>query len=511
MLLEISLVLLLPVVLLVLSILIKTAIARRNLKYYELQGIRSFFYPIYGVFGLYNQEFEDNKTVSNLEFAKRISNEESSGVIAVNSFRNTNTTLCVFDSDLIKEFVLKEANFLKTSFEALYLEAFGFFFKNGPEALHERAIFMQIFSYESMVSFTPALVKLFEKESKRFNEAQKVNSTDYVKVNLDELFKSLFERVINIFIFGQEEMSEEGTNKSILQLVYDFCLAHRDIGRSAFYSLFSSLSRKYKIGKTYKKVDAIHLRIGNLLKKVHDQRVNNEKLGHCALDRFIQYNRNCKKEGKEKEILNNDDLRGIILMMIFAGTDTSQNSIKMALCALSGREDIKELFVKINQDLFPSDNSEPSGQDFENNVLLEMWTKEALRVFPAPIRSFPRLALKDTKLSSKVTVRKGDYMILFMNGLNFNENLFPDHNKFQIERFTEEKEKSYPKYQNIPFAVGKRRCLGIHMAQTMLKVFTTLFYKTYDFKKPDDVEYYIKNVFMSEETKPFLDVKLKTK
>ena len=119
-----------------------------------------------------------------------------------------------------------------------------------------------------------------------------------------------------------------------------------------------------------------------------------------------------------------------------------------------------------------------------------------------------RVALNDVSLG-KFNVRKGDSVALLLTALLFDESVFPDFDNFKLDRFNKESEKELPRYQYIPFSVGKRVCLGRHLGELMVKLLVTQFVRSYDFTKPADIQYKQVTLVTNNMVNPIVLAKLK--
>ena len=106
-------------------------------------------------------------------------------------------------------------------------------------------------------------------------------------------------------------------------------------------------------------------------------------------------------------------------------------------------------------------------------------------------------------------IRKGDIITVTLAGMFSMEKIFPDANTFKIDRFSKENEKNIPRYQYIPFYIGKRVCLGRHLGELMVKLLVSQFCRNYEFKRPEGVEYYILNMLLNGIENPEVEVRLK--
>lgn len=64
-------------------------------------------------------------------------------------------------------------------------------------------------------------------------------------------------------------------------------------------------------------------------------------------------------------------------------------------------------------------------------------------------------------------------------GIHHDEQYYPNPNKFDPDRFTEENRRKIPDYAYIPFGEGPRLCVGIKFGVMQMKVGLTSILKNY--------------------------------
>jgi len=95
----------------------------------------------------------------------------------------------------------------------------------------------------------------------------------------------------------------------------------------------------------------------------------------------------------------------------------------------------------------------------------------SIPMFTETLRKYPILPFLDRKCcidyelpaptgnrTTKLPVGIGVYIPVF--GTHYNPNYFPEPEKFDPDRFTEEKKRSRPNYTYLPFGEGPRMCIG---------------------------------------------------
>lgn len=492
------------------NIILKIVKGKFNLDFYKKQGIKTRFFPKMGYLQMFDKySFEENKTKSNLEYIKKLINEkDDKGIIAVNNFSTSSSNVFIYDSDLIKDFLMKEDHFAKSNaVKRSDYNRMGLFFENGEKFFQSKSLFTKIFRYEGMEKFVPAICEITHRCFNEFNEANGITKDKFTKVSLDKVFESVMIQITNLLIFGKAIYPAGSKPLEMHNLFYEIIDLITAARKNPLYYLAPYLAMKLKLIKEINELDKADEREKNMMKELLEERENNPVDGECVLDRIVQHNKECKQSGNSAEIMSVNEATGNYNLFLFAGSDTSQNSTKLALCHMADKPELKKIIDEINQEIYDGQGF-TSQEVLNKSELLDRWAKETLRVHTPIGISTNRVALQDISIG-KYHIQKGDSVSMFTGGLGFKDNFFKDPENFDIDRFKKENEKKLPRYQYLPFSVGKRVCLGKSLGEVMLRLLVTQFCRTYEFEKPSDVEYYNAMIMTIKPMNPWINVKLK--
>lgn len=123
-----------------------------------------------------------------------------------------------------------------------------------------------------------------------------------------------------------------------------------------------------------------------------------------------------------------------------------------------------------------------AGRAFEAGDLDElhygnMVVKETVRMFPpAPI--LYRELIEDAELDG-VSLKKGDYVLVYTHLLHFDERNFEDARRFWPERFDPERDREIPKYGYLPFGAGPRVCMGQALSMLEMRIMQAIIAESY--------------------------------
>lgn len=145
-----------------------------------------------------------------------------------------------------------------------------------------------------------------------------------------------------------------------------------------------------------------------------------------------------KLEGQE---LSQEYLDGSWLLIIFAGNDTTRNSLTGTIQLLHDFQDQRQMVL-----------DDPS--------LIPVMSQEALRLV-SPVKHMRRTALEDFELNGQL-IAKDEKVAMWYGGANRDPEVFPDPDVFDMTRENIDK--------HLAFGHGVHKCLGMRIAQMQLRL-----------------------------------------
>lgn len=170
-----------------------------------------------------------------------------------------------------------------------------------------------------------------------------------------------------------------------------------------------------------------------------------------------------KKAASEHE-MTLDDIVSQAFIFFFAGFDTSSTLMCFVAHELAVNQDIQErLREEVQQHL--EGNGEISYDSLSKMSYMDMVISETLRKYP-PVVFIDRLCTKRYELPpsqpgcKNVTLEPNSVLIFPVYGLHHDPEYFPNPDKFNPERFSEENKDNILPYTYLPFGHGPRKCIG---------------------------------------------------
>ncbi|XP_051157445.1 uncharacterized protein LOC127279250 [Leptopilina boulardi] len=167
--------------------------------------------------------------------------------------------------------------------------------------------------------------------------------------------------------------------------------------------------------------------------------------------------------------LTTDDIISQSFIFFLAGFDTTSTAMCFVAHELAMNPEIQE---KLREEIetFTENGEEKITYDTLTKMkYLDMVISEALRKYP-PAPSTDRLCVKNftltkpTEDSEEYTAEVDSAIMIPIQGLHHDPKYFPDPEKFDPERFSDEnKDKIHP-YAYLPFGVGPRKCIANRFA-----------------------------------------------
>ncbi|GIX78198.1 cytochrome P450 4V2 [Caerostris darwini] len=161
----------------------------------------------------------------------------------------------------------------------------------------------------------------------------------------------------------------------------------------------------------------------------------------------------------EEQALDEESLRQEVDTFIIAGHDTVATTIKWALYLIGLHPEVQEKIHQEVDSVLEGDTQRPlSVDDLGDLKYLDCVLKECNRLYPS-VPQFGRHISEETKLCG-YTAPKGSSAIVMTYFLHRDEDVFPDPEKFDPDRFLPENKNKIPEFAYVPFGAGARHCIG---------------------------------------------------
>ena len=146
---------------------------------------------------------------------------------------------------------------------------------------------------------------------------------------------------------------------------------------------------------------------------------------------------------------------------LWAGTETTALTLAWSLYLLSQHP---EALDRIREEAHSvCGDSDPQWNQVQQLSYTRMVIQETMRLFP-PIWGLIRIAADDDDIAGH-KVKAGDKVVILSYIAHHSPKYWTDPEKFDPERFAPERAKKRRKYSYLPFAAGKRACIGGALSQ----------------------------------------------
>jgi len=158
--------------------------------------------------------------------------------------------------------------------------------------------------------------------------------------------------------------------------------------------------------------------------------------------------------------MSDQQVRDEAMTLFVAGHETTANALTWTWYLLSQNPEVEaKLHREIDSVL---KGSTPTASDLLRLPYTEMVLAESMRMYP-PAWTLGRRVLTDYKIGRYVL--PADSIILMSPWvMHHDERFYPDHNRFDPDRWTPEAREARPKFSYFPFGGGPRVCIGEQFA-----------------------------------------------
>ncbi|GFV34465.1 cytochrome P450 4V2 [Trichonephila clavipes] len=149
------------------------------------------------------------------------------------------------------------------------------------------------------------------------------------------------------------------------------------------------------------------------------------------------------------------DLLGLTIS--FQGHDTTSVGISWCLWLVGLHPWIQDRIHAELDDIFGDDERNITMEDLKNMKYLECVIKESMRLYPS-VPAFGRMIRNDIKIENYI-VPKGSICLVHTFLLHRDPEFFPNPDKFDPDRFTQDNSVGRNPFAYVPFSAGPRNCI----------------------------------------------------
>ncbi|KDP32013.1 hypothetical protein JCGZ_12474 [Jatropha curcas] len=303
---------------------------------------------------------------------------------------------------------------------------------------------------------------------------------DYAKVELKSKFKELTFNVIMRMIAGKRYYGEDVTDKEEGKRFRKIIGEIMSTGGVSNPGDFLPVLNWIDGGKFEKKVIRLGKEVDKFLQDLideHRSKKKNLESMNTMIDHLLT------SQESEPEYYTDEIIKGLLLNMIFAGTDTSAVTLEWAMSNLLNHPSIlnkarDEIETQIGEDCLLDES------DFSKLPYLKNIISESLRLYPAAPLLAPHMSSDDCTIGG-YNVPRGTMLLVNAWAIHRDPTLWDDPLSFKPERFDNGEGESF---KLMPFGLGRRSCPGAGLANRVVGLALGTLIQCFEWKRVTEEE-----------------------
>jgi cytochrome P450 len=192
----------------------------------------------------------------------------------------------------------------------------------------------------------------------------------------------------------------------------------------------------------------------------------------------------CHATHEDGALLSTQDIVDHMSFLMMAAHDTLTSSLTSFIGELAANPEWQSKLRDEVMALGLAPDAPTSFDNLEAMPVTEMAFREALRIKP-PVPSIPRRAIRDFTFKG-YAIPAGTMIGVNPLFTHHMSEIWPEPQKFDPMRFTEEAQRNRHRFAWVPFGGGAHMCLGLHFAYMQAKCFARHFLQNLEVSIPSD-------------------------
>ncbi|XP_029170278.1 cytochrome P450 9e2-like [Nylanderia fulva] len=309
----------------------------------------------------------------------------------------------------------------------------------------------------------------------------------YASVEMKQIFRRYNTDVMTTVVFGINVNSLKDQNNEFYLKGVEIINSFNGV-LTIFKLMFLIIFRRF--AKLLGVTGILSSAISDFFKRIVGETIRTrEEQGTVRPDLIYLLTQTRDKDGANNQKITLDEIISQVLFFFFAGFETSSLLMCFIAHELALNPDIQDRLRKeVLQHL--DEGHDISYELLSKMTYMDMVISETLRKYPPQI-SMDRICTKNYELPpsqpgyKSMTIAPGTTIMIPIYALHHDPKYFPNPDKFDPERFSQENKDNVVPYTYLPFGQGPRKCIGARFVFMKTKILIAHLLRQFILKKTE--------------------------
>ena len=205
-------------------------------------------------------------------------------------------------------------------------------------------------------------------------------------------------------------------------------------------------------------VTAVPKDVSGFFMKVVKDTIHYRETNKVSRNDFLQILIDLKNQ--DSNALTIEEAAAQCFVFFLGGFETSSTVMTFALYELARNPHLQEKVRHEINTVLDKHDGKITYEAIQEMKYMDQVINEALRMYP-PLSILTRKCVKNYKVPDEdVIIEEGVLVIIPVLAIHYDENYYPEPEKFDPERFCDDNKKARHQYAHLPFGEGPRLCIG---------------------------------------------------